>query len=185
MEWALVAFSVVIKHYVLSSLPVEAAFVVGCFMDYSHLMRHPVIYLPASPILSGSFLAKIFGLDGPVAAYYPNTDKIWYHFYVQRKFSDPPPRPIASWSPWFDSDEDVPYYDAPTPGTSRFKNILANRLLPLMPSGINLVLMAGLSVIFISILIGFFVSKASRSVAARSERVLKDDADDARRSSVQ
>ncbi|KAL5531987.1 hypothetical protein ACEPAF_5550 [Sanghuangporus sanghuang] len=185
MDWALVAFSVAIKHYALSLLPVEAAFIVGCLMDYRHLMRYPVIYLPACPILSGSFLAKIFGLDGPVAEYYPNTDTIWYHFFVQRKFSDPPPRPIAPWSPWFDSDEDVPYYDAPTPGTSLFKNILANRLLPLMPSGINLVLMAGLSLVLISILIGFFVSGASRSVAAQSERVLKDDAVEARRSSVQ
>ncbi|KAL5531981.1 hypothetical protein ACEPAF_5544 [Sanghuangporus sanghuang] len=185
MDWALVAFSVAIKHYALSLLPVEAAFIVGCLMDYRHLMRYPVIYLPACPILSGSFLAKIFGLDGPVAEYYPNTDTIWYHFFVQRKFSDPPPRPIAPWSPWFDSDEDVPYYDAPTPGTSMFKNILANRFLPLMPSGISLVLMAGLSLVLISILIGFFVSGALRPVAAQSERVLKDDAVEARRSSVQ
>ncbi|KAL5483206.1 hypothetical protein ACEPAI_8436 [Sanghuangporus weigelae] len=56
--------------------------------------------------------------------------------------------------------------------------------LSLMPSGVDLVLMAGLILVFFGIVFRFFISRAPRSVAAQSESILKDGADEPCRSAI-
>ncbi|KAL5521381.1 hypothetical protein ACEPAG_9307 [Sanghuangporus baumii] len=189
MIWALVASSVAIKHLLLSSLSGETAFIAGFCLEYYYLMQYPVIHMPANRILSGALFAQILGVDGPVPTYHVDSDAIWYHSYTQNRLLDLlPPLPYHEPEPHFGdptSSSSSPFPSpspslspspSPSPSTPTVQDIPANGPLSLMPPGVNLVLIAGLILVFFGIVFHFFISRAPHSVAAQSESILKDGA---------